>query len=172
MAERAGRGRGWDEFAPLYDEYHQRLYRVAMLLCNGSTAAAEDAVAETFVSVYQVWCTREIEHFFGYARQALVNQVMGQYRRRKVAQRYVAMNAPPVADDDVGPEARAVDGSTAYGMLAQLPPRQRTAVVLRYYEDLTYEQIAATMAVSIGTAKAQVSVGLQKMRDLMTADAS
>ena len=56
---------------------------------------------------------------------------------------------------------------TAFELLEQLPPRQRTAVVLRYYEDLSYEQIAKTMDVSVGTAKAQVSVGLQRLRTLL-----
>lgn len=172
MADSERPDRGWDEFAPLYDEHHQRLYRVAMLLCHGSTAAAEDAVAETFVRVFQRWSKGEVENFFGYARQTLVNHLMGQFRRQKVAAGYLARYAPPEVDDDVGPEARVLDASTAFAMLSALAPRQRAAVVLRYYEDLSYEQIAATMGVSIGTAKAQVSVGLQKMRELMTADAS
>ena len=172
MADPDGTNRGWDGFAPLYDEHHQRLYRVAMLLCNGSTAAAEDAVAETFVRVYQQWSKGGVDNFFGYARQALVNHVLGQYRRRKVAQQYLATNMPADDDGATGPEDRVVAASTAFSMLSRLPPRQRMAVVLRYYEDLSYEQIASTMEVSVGTAKAQVSVGLQKMRELMTADAS
>ena len=54
--------------------------------------------------------------------------------------------------------------STTFQLLEQLAPEQRTAVVLRYFEDLSYDQIAATMGVSTGDAKAEVSVGLQRMR--------
>ena len=44
---------------------------------------------------------------------------------------------------------------------------QRTAVVLRFYEDLPYDRIAAAVGVSVGTAKSQVSLGLARMRELM-----
>lgn len=163
--------RGWDEFSPLYDEHHQRLFRVAMLLCNGSWAMAEDAVAETFVGVYRTWSRGDVEHFFGYARQSLVNHMMGQFRRQKVANNYLDTH-PASLEAPVEIESGVVDASATFEMLEQLPLRQRTAVVLRYYEDLTYEQIASTMDVSVGTAKAQVSVGLRKMRELMRAEAS
>jgi RNA polymerase sigma-70 factor (sigma-E family) len=160
-------GRGWSEFAPLYDQHHQRLYRVAMLLCNGSSAAAEDAVAETFERVYRTWSNGEVDHFFSYARQTLVNYMMGQFRRRKLALSYLSAHLParqaPGAVED-----RVVEASAVFDLLEKLPPRQRTAVVLRYYEDLSFEQVASTMGVSVGTAKAQVSVGLQKMRQMTT----
>lgn len=158
--------RGWDEFAPLYDEHHQRLYRVALLLTHGDSARAEDAVAETFIKVYEIWSGHEIEHFMAYARRTLVNHLMSQARADKVASRYLATQrgdgrgARPI--DDV-----VSDTSEVFQALAALPPRQRTAMVLRFYEDLPYEQIASIMDVSIGTVKAQVSVGLQRLRLVM-----
>jgi RNA polymerase sigma factor (sigma-70 family) len=154
----------------LYDEYNTRLYRVALLLCHGAGAMAEDAVAETFVRLYRVWSKDDhgIENFFAYARRALVNQVMGQYRSQKVADTYVHTHR---ADDrgERSVEEHIADAAATFETLQQLPPRQRTAVVLRYYEDLSYEQIATAMDVSVGTAKSQVSLGLAKMRELMGA---
>src|SRR5215208_5320776 len=79
---------GWAQFAPLYNEHHVRLYRFALLLCNGNRAAAEDAVAETFIMVHPAWSTGRVDNFFGYARTALVNYVLGQYRRDSVVRRY------------------------------------------------------------------------------------
>ena len=159
-------GGGWDEFAPLYDEHHERLYRVALLLCHGSQQMAEDAVAETFLRVYPAWAEGRVENFFSYARQTLVNHVMGQYRNDQVATRYVGTQRGDARGERPIDESIA-DASTTFQLLEQLAPRQRTAVVLRYFEDLSYDQIAATMGVTPGTAKAQVSVGLQRMRDLM-----
>jgi RNA polymerase sigma factor (sigma-70 family) len=161
----------WDDFAPLYDEHHARLYRIALLLTNGSTAAAEDAVAETFVRVYGVWAEGRVDSFFPYARRALVNQIMGVYRGEQLATRHATVQS----GDRRGERAledSVVDSASTFELLSQLPPRQRTAVVLRYYEDLPYEQIAATMDVSVGTAKAQVSTGLQRLRELMNRDGS
>jgi RNA polymerase sigma factor (sigma-70 family) len=161
---------GWEGFEPLYEEHHARLYRVALLLTNGSTAAAEDAVAETFVRVYRAWADGRVENFFPYARRALVNQIMGVYRGDQVASRHTAVQSGDLRGEQ-GVEDSVVDAAAAFELLSELAPRQRTAVVLRYYEDLSYEQIAEAMDVSIGTAKAQVSVGLQRLRELMKREA-
>ena len=163
-------GDGWDGFEPLYEEHHARLYRVALLLTNGSTAAAEDAVAETFVRVYPAWAEGRVENFFPYTRRALVNHVMGVYRGNTVATRHAAAQSGDLRGEQALEDA-VVDASSAFELLGQLAPRQRTAVVLRYYEDMSYEQIAEAMDVSVGTAKAQVSVGLQRLRELMKRDA-
>jgi RNA polymerase sigma factor (sigma-70 family) len=154
---------GWDGFAPLYDEHHERLYRVALLLCHGSQAAAEDAVAETFIKVYNAWSHGGIDNFFGYARQTLVNHVLGQYRREQVAKRYAGTQAGDLRGERTTEDV-VVDASTAFELLEQLPPRQRAAIVLRFYEDLPYEQIATALDVTVGTVKAQVSTGLAKLR--------
>ena len=161
-------GYGWDQFAPLYDEHHERLFRVGMLLCHGNRAAAEDAVAETFIKVHKAWSEGGIENFFGYARQTLVNHVLGQYRRDQVANKYLGTQAGDLRGE-LHTEDAVVDGQTTFVLLEQLPPRQRAAIVLRFYEDLTYEQIAQSLDVTVGTVKAQVSTGLQRLRTLMEA---
>jgi RNA polymerase sigma-70 factor (sigma-E family) len=159
--------RGWDEFAPLYDEHHARLYRVALLLCHGQEAMAEDAVADTFIKVYGAWLNADIEHFFAYARRTLVTHVIGQVRRNKVADAYLDRH-PGTEQHAVDVEDSVASAAATFDLLSRLPMRQRTAVVLRYYEDLSYEQIAEAMDVSVGTAKAQVSVGLRRLREMWT----
>jgi RNA polymerase sigma factor (sigma-70 family) len=163
--------RGWDEFAPLYDEHHERLYRLALLLCRGRTHVAEDAVAETFISVYRVWSTGGVDDFGAYSRRALVNHITGRARREQVAARYLAKQprdgAIRGADDE-----RIVENAATFELLGQLPPKQRAAIVLRFYEDLPYEQIATELGVSVGTVKAQVSTGLQRLRLIIGTEAS
>ena len=56
------RGSAWEQFAPLYDEHHEHLYRVALLLCHGDRAAAEDATAEAFIKVHTAWAEGRVEH--------------------------------------------------------------------------------------------------------------
>ncbi len=160
------RGYGWEQFAPLYDEHHEHLYRVALLLCHGDRAAAEDATAEAFIKVHAAWAEGGVDHFFAYARQTLVNHVIGQARRQHVADRHLARGR----GDHRGvrsAEDHVVDTDATFKLLQQLPLGQRTAVVLRYYEDMPYDRIAATVGVSVGTAKSQVSLGLARMRELM-----
>lgn len=161
-------GRGWNEFAPLYDEHHERLFRVALLLCHGNRMAAEDATAEAFIKVYSVWAESTIKHFFAYARQTLLNEVLGQQRRSEVARRHIRSQGAD-GRGQRAPEDDIVDGAEAFALLGKVPPRQRAALVLRFYEDLSYEQIATALDVSLGTVKAQISTGLTKMRELMGA---
>ena len=164
--ESSSESRGWDEFAPLYDAHHQRLYRVALLLCHGDTAMAEDAVTETFLRVYEQWSAGKVDNFFQYARQVLVSQVLGERRHEGSAPRSGTERVDRPLDETLA------GASATFKLLEELAPDQRTAVVLRYFEDLSYDQIASTMGVSTGAAKAEVSVGLQRMRDLMAEDQS
>jgi RNA polymerase sigma factor (sigma-70 family) len=158
--QRSSEERGWDEFAPLYDEHHERLYRVALLLCHGDEAAAQDAVTETFLRMFDQWKMDRVDNFFPAARQLLVQEVLGRYRDGDAPRAVSAEPERPV-DDSIN------DAAATFQLLEQLDPTDRTAVVLRYFEDLSYVQIASTMGVSSGTAKAQVSVGLAHMRSLM-----
>jgi RNA polymerase sigma factor (sigma-70 family) len=149
----------------LYDAHQERLYRVALLLCHGDSAMAEDVVAETFLRVYQQWAAGKLDdNFFPYARQVLVSQVLGDRRHDRSAPAGAAGRVDRPLDESVA------DASATFKLLEQLAPDQRTAVVLRYFEDLSYEQIASTMGLTAGAAKAEVSVGLRRMRDLMGED--
>ena len=156
----------WTAFEPLYDQHHERLFRVAVLLCYGNVADAEDAVAETFVSVHRAWLDSEIEYFFAYARQTLVHHVMARHRKQQTAERYFPMQLD-TDDGEFRIDEHVIDAAVLLEALAQLSPRRRTAVVLRFYEDLPYVEIAEVMRVSLGTAKSQVSVGLAHLRRLL-----
>jgi RNA polymerase sigma factor (sigma-70 family) len=157
----------WAAFEPLYSEHQDHLYRIAVLLCSGRIADAEDAVAETFVKVHRAWADGRVEEFFPYLRRSLVNHVMGRYRREQTATRYLRVTS---IDQAAGRpiDQHVVDSAVVTGALDHLTSRQRTAVVLRYFEDLPYHAIAEEMGVAVGTAKAQVSVGLSNMRRLLT----
>ena len=140
----------WDDFVPMYDAHERRVYRLALLLHGGDRGATEDAVAETFVRSYRAWSAGD------------VNDVadVGVFARRTLVG--LALDRPPRR-----PRRRAGgtdDGTLSFAALARLPAPQRTAVVLRFYEDLPYETIAATMDVDVVAAKALVTDALQQIR--------
>lgn len=162
---------GWEEFAPLYDEHHARLYRLALLLCRGRSHQAEDAVAETLINVYRAWARGGVADVGPYARRALVNYITGRARRDQVASNYLARHEPQPAVTAPA-EDRVVESAAAFELLGQLPPKQRAAIVLRFYEDLSYDQIATELDVTVGTVKAQVSTGLHRLRTLMPSDSA
>jgi RNA polymerase sigma-70 factor (sigma-E family) len=150
-----------DSFDDLYLAEQRRAYQLAYLLC-GNVAMAEDAVAGAFVSVWPRWDEGGITDLGPYLRRAVVNQVITGSRRRALERRERARRPAPTAPR--GPEDLAVDREVLKQALLNLPPRQRTAIVLRYFDDLTVADIAGCMATSIGTTKAHLSRGLAALR--------
>jgi RNA polymerase sigma factor (sigma-70 family) len=160
--------RDWDAFARLYDEHEARLYRFARLLLPGQAALAEDAVADTFIKVHRAWFDGRVDNFFGYARQTLVNHVMGMFRRQQTSERYLAAVRAEPEPGERPLDDTVTDARTVFDALATLPDRRRTAVVLRYYEDLPNDEVAEIMGISVGAVKAHLFAGLGQLRQRLT----
>ncbi|MGH8897070.1 MAG: SigE family RNA polymerase sigma factor [Egibacteraceae bacterium] len=154
-----------DDFADVYAAHHREAVRLAYLLC-GDPHRAEDAVAEAFVKVYRQWRVGRITQPRAYIRRAVVNEVNSRFRRLALERRQAAVRS----GDDRGaraPDQQVADADEMIAALAQLPTRQRTAIVLRYYLDLSEQDAATAMGVSVGTVKSSVSRGLERMRALV-----
>ena len=137
------------------------LLRTAYLL-TGSRPDAEDllqtALAKTFLSWGRI---REREALDGYVRRIMVNTRTSWWRRRKVDERPTGW-LPETAGRDHTADLDLHD--VLWTALAALPPRQRAAVVLRYYEDLSEAETAAVLGVSVGTVKSTTSRALARLR--------
>lgn len=150
---------------PGFHEYVTRrnrsLLRTAFLL-TGNRADAEDLVQAVLAKTYQVWDRIEDRRALdGYVRRAMVNTHISWWRRRRLEE-YPTDMVPDqvVADHSVTSDQyetlrRAVD---------RLPQRMRTAVMLRYFEDMTDAEIATVLGVSLGTVKSTVSRAVAKLR--------
>lgn len=95
-------------------------------------------------------------------RRIVINEHARRFRRRVPEQ---LVNAVP---ERSGPDgfARLDERAALLEALGTLPPGQRQAVVLRYWEDLSESQAAAAMGCSVGTVKSQASKGIAKLREL------
>ena len=129
----------------LYTANAQRAGRLAYFLV-GDRDLAQDLVQDAFLKVFARWGNlRTPDSFAAYLNRTVVNLAHKTHRRRGVERRYL----------DKQPRHEAVasvrDYETAdelWGRLQSLPQRQRTAIVLRYYEDLTDHQAAEAMGCS------------------------
>lgn len=144
-------------------EYYDDGLRLAWLLL-GDRDQAEDAVGEVLARTWRRSRGHTIDNPRAYLRQAIVNEsnnrIRGLIRERRVRQRHRGDHrGARHADEHV---AEADELATA---LRQLPPRQRTALVLYFYEDLPQEEIARAMGCAVGTVKSNVARGLQALRD-------
>ena len=148
-------------FDDLFDSYFDRAVRLAWLLSPGEPSAAEDAAADAIARVWPKWAKGRVDDFWPYLRVAVVNQVRGRGRRFAIVARRAAGNAPGDLSDF---EVAVVNRAVLADALRALPVRQRTAVVLRYYEDLSEAECARAMGCSLGTVKSTTARGLLALR--------
>jgi RNA polymerase sigma-70 factor (sigma-E family) len=137
------------------------LLRFAYLV-TGSQQAAEDAVQSALVSACEKWArVRRRDDPDAYVRRMIVNAHISAWRRAGKRESPVAM----VRDSTVSDPADTVAGrDAAWRMCSALPPQQRAAVVLRFYEDLEYGEIAAVLDVAEPTARSHVHRALAALR--------
>jgi RNA polymerase sigma-70 factor (sigma-E family) len=156
-------GRSPASFDVVFEAQHERLMRLAWLLC-GDEAEAEDAIAEVFARLCRRWTTvNDIRDLDAYLRRAVVNEVRSSLRRR-VRIRRVRSGSPYGAaapDRDLGERERM------HRALLQLGHRQRAALVLRFYEDLSEADTARLLRMPVGTVKSTVSRGLERLRRIL-----
>ncbi|MGN6473599.1 MAG: SigE family RNA polymerase sigma factor [Mycobacteriales bacterium] len=138
------------------------LTRMATLLCR-DRSEAEDLVQDTLASAYASW--RRIEATASpdaYVRRMLVNRHVSWWRRHRGRVEPRA-DVPDVSAPD--PTEATATTDAVRRMLRELPPRQRAAVVLRYYADYSDAQIAETLACSEATVRSQISRALATLRE-------
>ena len=141
-------------------EHADGLVRTAYLMV-GDLHEAEDLVQEALFKVAARWPrVRCMDSPVGYTRRILINQVMRGSAKRSRNQ--AELNATPPAEP--APNMAQLEiHDELFDALAQLPPRQRAAVVLRYFLDLPEAEVAAALSCSLGTVKSSTSRGLQRL---------
>jgi RNA polymerase sigma-70 factor (sigma-E family) len=138
------------------------LYRTAYLMI-GDRGLAEDLVQTALAKTYASWArVREVESAHAYARTTMVNTATSWFRRRGWRNEQPTERLPATSYED-DPAMRP----TVMQALAQLPPRQRAVVVLRFYDDLSVTATAQALGCAEGTVKSQTSDALAALRTLL-----
>jgi RNA polymerase sigma-70 factor (ECF subfamily) len=172
--ETIARAADGDEMAQrtLYQTHYAAAFRLAYLLlqdgCDG-----EEVVQDTFVYLFRNLGRYDPARgtFSAWLRVTLVSRCRNRRRRRRlspVALDTLDVGSPSAADDpaallELGGAQRAM-----WEALQQVSPGARDALVLRYYEELPYEEIASVLGCSADAARARVAHGKTQLRRLMT----
>lgn len=154
----AGAVPGDPSFEELFRLHAGRLARLAHLL---GADDAEDVVQEAFCRFFVVHRDGQADNLVGYLNRMVVNEVRTRQRRTKLAdrKRLHLVTAPP-ANEQV---ERNESIHELVRLLRDLPPRQREALVLRYWLDLPLAEIALAMDVRLGTVKSLISRGVARL---------
>jgi RNA polymerase sigma-70 factor (sigma-E family) len=151
-----------EEFVEFAAAASPRLRRMAFLLC-GDWHTAEDLVQTTLAKVFVSWRKirrREAER--AYASRTLVNTYLAG-KRLKRSEEILTSNLPEREVESPAPETRIV----VLNALATLPPKSRAVVVLRYWADLSVDQVADILGCSPGNVKSQSARALDKLRTVL-----
>jgi RNA polymerase sigma-70 factor (sigma-E family) len=147
------------EFTEFAQAVSPRLLRTAFLLC-GDWHTSEDLAQTTLAKVYASWRRVSQQHVAqAYATRILVNTYLAGQRRKRPRE-VLTDRLPDRAASAVAPEERIV----VLAALDTLPPKSRAVVVLRYWADLSVDQVAEVLGCSAGNVKSQSARALDKLR--------
>jgi RNA polymerase sigma-70 factor (sigma-E family) len=146
------------------------VYLAAALVRDIPTA--EEVVQDAFVAMHGGWQRlRDADKALAYLRQAVVNRCRSVLRQRAVVGPSL-QKGPPDRPGAAHGAFGALERDSVGSVLRDLPERQREAIVLRYYADLSEEEIAAAMGISRGAVRSHTSRGRSALRAALERDTS
>ncbi|MFF3322722.1 SigE family RNA polymerase sigma factor [Streptomyces sp. NPDC002889] len=156
-----------DEFQEFASTRSARLFRTALLLTGGDWHQAEDLVQTALGKAFASWGrVRRADNQDAYVRTVLVRAHLSQRRLRRSTEQPVG-EVPDSAYGTGGDPALRV---ALLGALAQLPPKDRAVLVLRYWEDRSVEQTAVELGLRAGTVRNRSMSALARLRELLGAE--
>src|SRR5512142_1260377 len=157
----------WDE---VVREHSARVYRLAYRLA-GNQQDAEDLTQETFVRVFRSLADYTPGTFEGWLHRITTNLFLDMVRRRqRIRFDGLPEDTERLPGRERSPEQVFSDrhlDSDVQAALDQLPPDFRAAVVLCDIEGLTYEEIAATLGIKLGTVRSRIHRGRVQLREAL-----
>lgn len=163
-----------EAFAVLVDIYKGPVFRLALRM-TGSVQDADDLTQESFLRAYQeLRRFRAGERFFPWLYTVCLNVVRNHLRKARTRQEetagYETHETASALDDPAEAALGQERGRRLQGYLLRLPVPVREALVLRFYEGMSFEDIASVTGDTLSSAKMKVYRGLEKIRLMMQAD--
>jgi RNA polymerase sigma-70 factor (sigma-E family) len=152
--------------AVLYEQHVGRATTLARLL-TGDDHVAEDVAQEAFLRTAGRFShLRRPDAFPAYLRRTVVNLCRARFRRQRLERDWLRRQdrREPPSHPSYDPDERA----TVWSAIEALPWRQRAAIVLRFYEDLSHSEIAELLGCSVGATESLLSRAITTLRTTMT----
>ncbi|MDO8560431.1 MAG: RNA polymerase sigma factor [bacterium] len=154
-----------EAFGVLYDRYVDRIYRY-LLSRTGSVPLAQDLTAETFLAALKgLWRYRWTgKPFSAWLYRIAIAQLGNHYRRKHSVALELAEQLPDLKPTSLPLSA---DYPAVEGALRQLTSIQQHIITLRYFQDLSLQEISSTVSLPVNTVKSHLHRGLRKLRTLL-----
>jgi RNA polymerase sigma-70 factor (sigma-E family) len=150
----------------MYGTEYRSLVRMSAVLL-GDVASAEEIVQDSFIAVHAAWRgLRDLDKGVHYLRRTVQNRSRSLLRHRVVVDKHMPASEPDMPSAEQAAIMR-LQRAAVVAALRTLPTRQREALVLRFYLDLSEEQVAAAMQISQGAVKSHTARGKAALRSLL-----
>lgn len=149
----------------VFDRYRDRVHAIALHYLKGDDAAAQDVTQEVFVRFFRAAAGfRADAKLSTYLYRAVANACTDELRRRR---RFVFVGDIP---ESLHPESAPADGGAdpqIQRAVQSLSPKLRLVVLMRYYDDLSYDEIAAALDLTPGTVASRLSRAHEQLARLL-----
>ena len=150
----------------MYHAEYRSLVRMSAVLL-GDVGTAEEVVQDSFVAVHGAWPRlRDADKALHYLRRSVLNRSRSVLRHRIVVDKHLPAREPDMPSAEQSAITQ-IERSAVVAALRTLPGRQREALVLRYYLDLSEEEVAAAMGISRGAVKSHTARGKAALRSVL-----
>ena len=150
----------------MYDTEYRSLVRMSAVLL-GDVGSAEEIVQDSFIAVHAAWRgLRDIDKGTHYLRRTVMNRSRSLLRHRAVVEKHMPASEPDMPSAEQAAIMR-LERTAVIAALRSLPARQREAIVLRFYLDLSEAEAAAAMQISEGALKSHTARAKAALRCLL-----
>jgi RNA polymerase sigma-70 factor (ECF subfamily) len=151
-------------FRELLELHGPHLLRFARKMIE-SPQTAEDLAQEIWVAIFRgLPGLRDVDKFRPWAFRIARDRIYREYRRRKI-------NVLPLGDDELvilpGNEETAMDSAELQQSLGLIPPDQREVLVLRFFEEMSYEEIARVTGCTLGTVRSRIYYAKRALKNAL-----
>jgi len=146
-----------DAFRVLYETYKDNVYSTCLYFFHGDAAEAADVMQEIFLKLFGSIAGFRGDSGFSTWLYRLVRNACLDAARRKAARSRVPDNVILSSPSHEGDLLNAMDAKEIQQAVSSLPPKYRLPILLRYFEDLSYEELSASLNCSMGTVASRLS---------------
>jgi len=164
------------DFEKVFQQYKDKVFKTAYLIV-GNTAEAEDILQEVFIKVYK--STDSYDPGKGsmgtWLHRITVNHCISQKRKKRVAEyssnRMEERGVELVDLAEEQPEELSMKSEQSrqiWNLIKSMDEKHRSVLSLRYYEELSYDEIAKALNIPLGTVKSRISIAIRNLRQRLT----
>jgi RNA polymerase sigma-70 factor, ECF subfamily len=157
-------------YALLVEEYKSPIYNLAYRM-TGNSEDADDLTQNTFIRAYQyLWRYDPRKKFFTWLYTLALNLIRNYFKKNKYNKSSEEVSALSLTDKNPSPEEKLIEEQEISSSLLRLEDELRALLIMKYKQELSFEEIAQITGKSLSAVKMRIYRGLEKLKELMNGE--